>query len=417
MAIAEMIDEGMRHRPFVGDGEIDSRLVPGGRDGIEAPFGAARELQRRPARRQVDHAHVAPPDAGANSGTQRLGAGLFGGKALGVGLDPVSPSFRLALSVAVNTRSRKRSPWRSITLAMRRTSVMSEPMPRIMAQIPPSARPAIHRGAHGAHRGIEAVEDRLADEKMPDVEFDYLGEARDPLGGDEIEAVSGMNFEPGACASAAPRTMRANSASSAVALPAATSPRTRRRCEFRSPARRSQPRPRSAQARRDEQRNANSGLAKLRRRPGARLSRCPTTSRPPSVVRSSPPLRNDAGGMRPHLARDRRPFRRVAAISRLSGLSISRLEPHDIVIDDVTAVFAQVRGDAVGAGRDRDLGGLDRIGMLAAARVTDGGDMVDVDAEAEEERSRRSAGCLREAQLSRSPARRWRSPSSPAIAR
>ena len=59
------------------------------------------------------------------------------------------------------------------------------------------------------------------------------------------------------------------------------------------------------------------------------------------------------------------------------------LEPRDVVVDDVTAIFAQMRGDAVGAGRERDLGGLHRVGMLAAARVTHGGDMVDVDAEAD----------------------------------
>jgi hypothetical protein len=42
-----------------------------------------------------------------------------------------------------------------------------------------------------------------------------------------------------------------------------------------------------------------------------------------------------------------------------------------------------MRGDAVGAGRDRDLGGLDRIGMPPAARIAHGGDVVDVDAEAD----------------------------------
>ena len=62
---------------------------------------------------------------------------------------------------------------------------------------------------------------------------------------------------------------------------------------------------------------------------------------------------------------------------------MTSLEPRDIVIDDVAAIFPQMRGDAVGAGRDRDLGGLHRIGMLATARVTHGRDVVDVDAEAD----------------------------------
>ena len=78
----------------------------------------------------------------------------------------------------------------------------------------------------------------------------------------------------------------------------------------------------------------------------------------------------------------------VAAISRLSGFVMTRLEPRDVVIDDVAAIFAQMRGDAVGAGSDRDLGGLHRIGMLAAARIAHGGDVIDVDAEAERSGSR-----------------------------
>ena len=45
---------------------------------------------------------------------------------------------------------------------------------------------------------------------------------------------------------------------------------------------------------------------------------------------------------------------RVAAISRLSGLVSSRLQPHDIVVADMAAILAQMRGDAVGAGLDRD---------------------------------------------------------------
>ena len=60
-----------------------------------------------------------------------------------------------------------------------------------------------------------------------------------------------------------------------------------------------------------------------------------------------------------------------------------RLQPRDVVVDDVAAILAQMRGDAVGAGRDRDLRGPHRIGMFAAASITHGGDVIDVDAEAE----------------------------------
>ncbi len=62
------------------------------------------------------------------------------------------------------------------------------------------------------------------------------------------------------------------------------------------------------------------------------------------------------------------------------------LSRDDIVVDDVAAVLAQMRGDAVGAGGDRDLGGLHRIGMPPAARIAHGRDVIDVDAKADEER-------------------------------
>ena len=60
-----------------------------------------------------------------------------------------------------------------------------------------------------------------------------------------------------------------------------------------------------------------------------------------------------------------------------------RLEPRDVVVADVPAILAQMRGDAVGAGRDRDLARPYGIGMAAAARVAHGRDMIDVDAEAD----------------------------------
>src|SRR4051812_38467062 len=46
-------------------------------------------------------------------------------------------------------------------------------------------------------------------------------------------------------------------------------------------------------------------------------------------------------------------------------------------------VFAQMRGNAVGAGFLRQQRGAHRIGIVAAARIAHRGDMIDVDAEAE----------------------------------
>ena len=44
-------------------------------------------------------------------------------------------------------------------------------------------------------------------------------------------------------------------------------------------------------------------------------------------------------------------------------------------------VFAKMRGDVVGAGRDRDFGGAQRIGMTPSPRIAQRGDVIDVDAE------------------------------------
>ena len=54
----------------------------------------------------------------------------------------------------------------------------------------------------------------------------------------------------------------------------------------------------------------------------------------------------------------------------------------DVIVFDLAAVLAQVRGDPVAAHRRDDLRRAHRIGMIAAARVADGCDVIDIDAEA-----------------------------------
>ena len=86
--------------------------------------------------------------------------------------------------------------------------------------------------------------------------------------------------------------------------------------------------------------------------------------------------------MRLQFKRDRRHLigRRHFEIERLVDFGF---QARDIVVADVAAVLAQMRGDAVAAGRDRELGRAHRIGMPPAARIADGGDVVDIDAEAQ----------------------------------
>ena len=91
---------------------------------------------------------------------------------------------------------------------------------------------------------------------------------------------------------------------------------------------------------------------------------------------------DDARGVRAVAQRDRDHLvgRRHLQVQRQVG---RRLDACQIVVADMAPVLAQMRGDAVAADRRDDLGRAHRIGMLAAARVTDRRDMVDVDAEAE----------------------------------
>src|SRR5258708_32584284 len=86
--------------------------------------------------------------------------------------------------MGVNTRSRKRSPKRSMVRAMRPISMRSLPMPRIMARLRAAlalrgGATLIHRGAHALDGAVEPVEDRLAGEEMADTELDDGGNGGD----------------------------------------------------------------------------------------------------------------------------------------------------------------------------------------------------------------------------------------------
>src|ERR1700761_728744 len=84
-------DKSMRHRPLVGNGEVDAGFKSVGRNLLQAAFGTAGQFHRRTPARQVHNTHVAPPDAGTKSGAERFGAGFLRGETLGVGLNPVAP--------------------------------------------------------------------------------------------------------------------------------------------------------------------------------------------------------------------------------------------------------------------------------------------------------------------------------------
>ena len=94
---------------------------------------------------------------------------------------------------SVKIRWVKRSPNRSSERSMRRMSQRSRPDAE---DHEPRLRPAlVHGDAHGLHGLVQAQEDRLADEEMPDIELHDLRDRGDGPRRLEGEAVAGVNFE------------------------------------------------------------------------------------------------------------------------------------------------------------------------------------------------------------------------------
>src|SRR5579862_8131473 len=291
----------------------------------------------------------------------------------------------LARSVAVKMRPRKRSPWRSITRAMRRTSTMSEPRPIIMTAFPgaPSRTPAptIHSRTHELDGFGKPFEHRLADQKMPDIEFDDLRQARNHFSACVVQSVTGVHLETEIfrqhCARAQQPPFRIGLRGTLL-------------CERVAPRARVQLDDRCAQRRRgfdlrrlrgNEQGYANAGMFEIvnHRRKLRALPRGVEATFGGALAAL---FWHQTGRMRPGFKRNAEHFfrRRHFKIQRLVDLGH---EPGDIVIEDVAAVFAQMRSDAVATCRNRKLGRANRIGMTPPARITNGGDMIDVDAEAQ----------------------------------
>ena len=77
--------------------------------------------------------------------------------------------------------------------------------------------------------------------------------------------------------------------------------------------------------------------------------------------------------------------RRHLEIERQTG---GLLDPLEVAVADMAPVLAQMRGDPVAADRGDDLRRAHRVGVIAAARVADGGDVIDVDAQPQRRRLR-----------------------------
>ena len=95
-----------------------------------------------------------------------------------------------------------------------------------------------------------------------------------------------------------------------------------------------------------------------------------------------PFLRDDAGRMGLMPERDRKHLlgRRHFQVQWQIDL---RHQPVDIFVGDVPPILAEVRRDSIGAGLSRQCRRTHGVGMVAAARVPNGRDVVDIDAETE----------------------------------
>ena len=118
------------------------------------------ERQCRTARRQIDDAHVAPIDAFVQTCPKGLGTGLLGGKAFRERRPPGFLVSLRALSLELRKHSKTENgrPCRASVFSIRRMSIKSFPIPRIMTDLLRRyltgdfiAR-LIHEGAHTPDR-------------------------------------------------------------------------------------------------------------------------------------------------------------------------------------------------------------------------------------------------------------------------
>src|SRR5262249_22731673 len=83
----------LRMRKIVAQTDVDTRVHARGWDAPQMCRPPARQHHCRPARTQIDDAHVTPENAFAQPRSERLGAGFLGGKPLGVGGGAAGPPF------------------------------------------------------------------------------------------------------------------------------------------------------------------------------------------------------------------------------------------------------------------------------------------------------------------------------------
>ena len=232
----------------------------------------------------------------------------------------------------------------------------------------------VHKFAHPAHGTFKSDENRLADQVMADVQLGELRDGRDRLDILIGQPVARVGFDPVLCRQ---RRHVGNTLQLAGAF-LADGMGVFAGVEFHHRDAQTQGGLKLPFLRLDEQRHTNARIGKPRH-----------DGRQPVVLarRVEPAfgglfgafLGHDAGRVRlvPECYFQHFRGRRHLEIERRAGFNAN---PFAILVSDMAAVFAQMRGDAVGARRHREFGGANRVGIDAGAGIAKGRDMIDIHA-------------------------------------
>ena len=241
--------------------------------------------------------------------------------------------------------------------------------------------PAIHRRPHRLDGVCKPEQHRMPDEEMSDVELNDLRDRGDAFSGREIETVARMNFQTKAVGQASPlddappfgfgiavMTGRHGLAPGAGMDLDAAGPDRGGGVDLRGFGGNEQGHPNSA----------SGEFSHQRLEPGY----LPGGVKPPFGRAFRAPLRYQTGRMRPGFERDPQHLIRCRhfQIERRGDLG---LQSCDILVADMTTILAQVRRNATGTGRYRQVRGAYRVRVVPAAGISQRRHMVNIDAQSQ----------------------------------
>ncbi len=156
------------------------------------------KLYGRLARRQVHHPNVPPINTRPYAGTQRLGAGLFGRKSLGIRGRGLHAHVRfLTLDFSKNPVAKALTkPLKYLLHAPDINQIIAKTNNHQMTPLShTSFGPRfVHCRAHPLDRSLQPEDNRLADDEVADIEFAHLRQNSHCGHGVIGQAMPGVNF-------------------------------------------------------------------------------------------------------------------------------------------------------------------------------------------------------------------------------